>query len=51
MREVDWFNRKVWLVDLHLKEGELVRVAGHIYRYSREKAKDGQYLEHVLTPQ
>lgn len=51
MRKLDWFNRNpnakdAWLGKAGLKPGELVQVAGRVYRYSY----DGKLGEHVLTP-
>ena len=49
MRKLDWFNRNpkaenCWLAQLGLKQGELVLVNGHVYRYGF----DGK--EHFLQP-
>lgn len=50
MKKVDYFNAapngKGWLAALRLRVGELVEVAGVVYRYSVER--DGR--DHVLTP-
>lgn len=53
MRKLDWFNRNpnakdAWLAKLSLKQGELVEVNGHVYRYTVEGKDDAR--EHVLTP-
>jgi hypothetical protein len=50
MKSVDWFDRKVWLADLRLRDGEVLCVQGHTYRYVTERDKASGRLEHVLIP-
>lgn len=49
MRKVNFFDQSPkggWLRNLSLKQGDLVEVQGHVYRFGTER----QGLDLVLTP-